>query len=99
VLAQFHTPGGAQGAVAAQAENVPACGARDPQVLAGVLWKSKAGGWYLLAAGNRATASIRATGGVEGSARGSLLTVPAEQGAQAELKGTLKDGRPVGGLR
>ncbi|MGW0615149.1 hypothetical protein [Streptomyces sp. NPDC002788] len=99
VLAQFHTPGGAYGAVAAKAENVPACGARDPHVLAGVLWKSKAGGWYLLAAGSRDTASIRASGGVDGAAPSSLLTVPAEQGAQAELRGTLKDGRSVGGLR
>ncbi|MFH9015077.1 hypothetical protein ACH4C6_27335 [Streptomyces sp. NPDC017943] len=99
VLAQFHTPGGAYGAVTAKAENVPACGAREPHVLAGVLWKSEAGDWYLLAAGSRDTASIRATGGVEGTARGSSLTVPAAQGAQAELKGTLKDGRSVGGLR
>ncbi|MFI8169040.1 hypothetical protein ACIGAN_22110 [Streptomyces sp. NPDC085931] len=99
VLAQFHTPGGAYGAVAAKAENVPACGPRDPHVLAGVLWKSKAGDWYLLAAGSRRTDAIRATGGVDGSAPGSLLTVPAEQGAQAELKGTLEDGRSIGGLR
>ncbi|MFJ5994234.1 hypothetical protein [Streptomyces sp. NPDC092370] len=99
VLAQFHTPGGTHGAVAAKAENVPACGARDPHVLAGVLWKSRGGDWYLLAAGGRETASIRATGAVEGSARSSLLTVPAEQGAQAQLTGTLKDGRSLGGLR
>ncbi|MFF7310925.1 hypothetical protein [Streptomyces sp. NPDC008137] len=99
VLAQFHTPGGRYGAVAAKAENVPACGARDPHVLAGVLWKSEAGTWYLLAAGSRRTASIRATGGISGSARGSLLTVRGEQGAQAELKGTLRDGRSFGGLR
>ncbi|MFE1252020.1 hypothetical protein [Streptomyces sp. NPDC058735] len=98
VLAQFHTPGGRYGAVAAKAENVPACGVRDPHVLAGVLWKSKADGWYLLAAGSRQTASIRATGGVEGAADGSLLTVRAEQGAQAELKGRLRDGRSLGGL-
>ncbi|MET9389015.1 hypothetical protein ABZY20_01180 [Streptomyces sp. NPDC006624] len=99
VLAQFHTPGGRYGAVAAKAENVPACGPRDPHVLAGVLWKAEEGGWYLLAAGSRRTASIRAAGGVEGAARGSLLTVRAEQGAQAELKGTLKDGRSLGGLQ
>ncbi|MGX1566065.1 hypothetical protein [Streptomyces sp. NPDC055506] len=99
VLAQFHTPGGRYGAVAAKAENVPACGARDPQVLAGVLWKSEAGTWYLLAAGSRQTESIRATGGISGSARGSRLTLPGEQGARAELKGTLRDGRSLGGLR
>ncbi|MFC8435636.1 hypothetical protein [Streptomyces sp. NPDC057253] len=99
VLAQFRTPGGRYGAVAAKAENVPACGAKDPQVLAGVLWKSGTGSWYLLAAGNRGTASISATGGVKGSAQGNLLAVRAEQGAQAELKGTLADGREVSGLR
>lgn len=99
VLAQFHTPGGTYGAVAAKAENVAACGAKDPQVLAGVLWKSGAGSWYLLAAGSRGTASISATGGVKGSAQGHLLAVKAAQGAQAGLKGTLVDGREVSGLR
>ncbi|MEU6353347.1 hypothetical protein ABZ896_29155 [Streptomyces sp. NPDC047072] len=99
VLAQFHTPGGAYGAVAAQAQNVPACGAKDPQVLAGVLWKAAKGDWYLLAAGSHGTASINATGGVKGAAQGNLLAVKAKQGAQAGLKGTLTDGREVSGLR
>ncbi|MET7688440.1 hypothetical protein ABZT06_10740 [Streptomyces sp. NPDC005483] len=99
VLAQFHTPGSTYGAVAAKAANVPACGAKDPQVLAGVLWKSGAGSWYLLAAGSRGTSSISATGGVTGSARGNLLAVRAQQGGQAELKGILEDGRAVSGLR
>ncbi|MFD8204087.1 hypothetical protein ACWDTR_27820 [Streptomyces sp. NPDC003470] len=99
VMAQFRTPGGARGAVAAKAEDVPACGKRDPHVLAGVLWKSEGGHWYLLAAGSRDTESIEATGGVEGSADGHLLTAAAEKGAQAQLKGVLKDGRTIGGLR
>ncbi|MFE1292498.1 hypothetical protein [Streptomyces sp. NPDC058751] len=99
VAAQFHTPGGRYGAVVAQAGNSPACGSRDPQVLAGVLWKSGAGTWYLLAAGSRGTASVEATGGVRGSAAGPLLTVRARQGARAELKGRLTDGRSVTGLR
>ncbi|WP_055489714.1 hypothetical protein [Streptomyces sp. TP-A0356] len=99
VLAQFQTPGGRYGAVAAKAEGVAACGARDPHVLAGVLWKSAAGAWYLLAAGSADTASIRATGGVNGSARGSLLAVRAKRGAEAGLRGTLTDGRTVSGLR
>ncbi|MGW5639773.1 hypothetical protein [Streptomyces sp. NPDC003832] len=98
VLAQFHTPGGAYGAVAAQAENVPACGPRDPHVLAGVLWKSQTGSWYLLAAGSRDTASVRATGGVSASAEGKLLAARTEQGAQAELAGTLESGREISGL-
>ncbi|PBC63983.1 hypothetical protein BKI49_09745 [Streptomyces sp. Tue6028] len=99
VLAQFHTPGGVYGAVAAKAENSPACGSRDPHVLAGVLWKSGTGSWYLLAAGSRDTSSVRATGGVEGSVRGSMLAVRARQGAQAQLKATLSDGRSISGLR
>ena len=99
VLAQFHTPGGTYGAVAAQAENVPSCGPRDPHVLAGVLWKSEAGSWYLLAAGSRGTSSVSTTGGVSGSAQGSLLAVQTKQGAQAGLKGTLDDGRTISGLR
>ncbi|MGW0828036.1 hypothetical protein [Streptomyces sp. NPDC002845] len=99
VLAQFHTPGSAYGSVAAKAEDSPACGPRDPHVLAGVLWKSRSGAWHLLAAGTKDTASVSATGGVRGSARGSLLSVRAEQGAQAELKGTLADGREIAGLR
>ncbi|MFI1719941.1 hypothetical protein [Streptomyces sp. NPDC020489] len=98
-LAQFHTPGGAYGAVAAQGENVPACGPRDPQVLAGVLWKSQTGSWYLLAAGSANTASIRTTGAVSGSARGNLLAVKTKEGARAGLKGTLEDGRTINGLR
>ncbi|MFH9572653.1 hypothetical protein [Streptomyces sp. NPDC017230] len=99
VMAQFRTPGGVQGAVAAKAQDVPACGERDPQVLAGVLWKSEGGHWYLLAAGGRDTRSVEATGGISGLADGNLLTAKAEQGARAELKGTLEDGRTIGGLR
>ncbi|MFF5160102.1 hypothetical protein ACFY3N_28430 [Streptomyces sp. NPDC000348] len=99
VLAQFRTPGARFGAVAAKAESVPACGEREPRVLAGVLWKSGAGDWYLLAAGSGDTASVRASGGVEGSARGNLLTVRAEEGARADLEGRLEDGRAISGLR
>ncbi|MEU6095367.1 hypothetical protein [Streptomyces sp. NPDC047079] len=99
VLAQFRTPGARSGAVAAQAEGVAACGAKDPHVLAGVLWKSARGAWYLLAAGSEDTASIRATGGVSGAARGNLLAVRTRQGARAGLRGTLTDGREVGALR
>ncbi|MGQ4434492.1 MULTISPECIES: hypothetical protein [unclassified Streptomyces] len=99
VLAQFRTPGGTYGAVAAKAQDVSACGARDPHVLAGVLWKSAAGNWFLLAAGSKGTEAVSATGGVNGSARGGLLAVKTEQGVQAELKGTLDDGTTIAGLR
>lgn len=99
VLAQFHTPGSTDGVVAAEAENSPACGSRDPHVLAGVLWKSAAGSWYLLAAGSKDTDAIQATGGARGASQGNLLAVPTKQGVQAGLTGTLSDGRSIGGLR
>ncbi|MFI8208945.1 hypothetical protein [Streptomyces werraensis] len=99
VLAQFHSPGARYGAVAARAENVPACGERQPDVLAGVLWKSAGGSWYLLAAGSDGVESVEATGGIEGEAEDRLLSVRAEKGARADLKGTLEDGGSVGGLR
>ncbi|MFF8626795.1 hypothetical protein [Streptomyces werraensis] len=99
VLAQFHSPGARYGAVAARAENVPACGERQPEVLAGVLWKSAGGSWYLLAAGSDGVESVEATGGIEGEAEDRLLSVRAEKGARADLKGTLEDGGSVGGLR
>ena len=98
-LAQFRTPGGRYGAVAARGADVTACGPRDPHVLAGVLWKSGGGHWYLLAAGSRDTASIRATGGVTASAQGTQLVARAKQGAQADLAGTLEDGSAISGLR
>jgi hypothetical protein len=99
VLAQFHTPGGRYGVVAARAENVLACGERDPHVLAGELWRSEGGNWYLLAAGSRDTASVGATGGVRASSQGPLLAARATQGAQVELTGTLEGGRSISGLR
>ncbi|MFJ8790463.1 hypothetical protein [Streptomyces sp. NPDC102462] len=99
VLAQFHTPGGRYGAVAAKATDVAACGPRDPHVLAGVLWKSEGGSWYLLAAGSKDVASIRTTGGVTASARGQVLVARAERGARAQLSGTLADGSGVSALR
>ncbi|MHB9862347.1 hypothetical protein [Streptomyces sp. YIM S03343] len=98
-LAQFHTPGGRYGAVVAQSQDGPDCGPRAPHVLSGVLWKSAAGFWYLLAAGSRDTASVSATGGVRAAGQGPLLAVRAEQGARADLRGTLSDGSRIDGLR
>lgn len=97
-LAQFRTPGGPVGAVVAKGTDARACGPRDPHVLAGVLWKSGTGTWYLLAAGGPDTASVRAGGGVTAAGRGPLLAVRARQGVQATLKGTLADGRTISGL-
>ncbi|MGW1914103.1 hypothetical protein ACWCQS_26095 [Streptomyces sp. NPDC002076] len=98
-LAQFRTPGAAVGAAVAKGTDARACGPRDPHVLAGVLWKSAAGHWYLLAAGDKDTASIQAGGGVTAAGQGQFLVARAEKGAQASLKGTLVDGTEVSGLR
>ncbi|MET7711171.1 hypothetical protein [Streptomyces sp. NPDC005407] len=101
VMAQFQAPAaqaGAPAAIAARAEDSPACGVRDPKVLAGVLWKSRAGRWYVLAAGSGQFTSLATSGGVDGSAKGKLLAVPAREGARAELNGRLADGSRVGAL-
>ncbi|MER5550769.1 hypothetical protein ABT001_03625 [Streptomyces sp. NPDC002793] len=105
VLAQFQAPSAQPpgnrpaGTVAARAEDSPACGARTPRVLAGVLWKSPDGRWYVLAAGSRQFASVRATGGVEGRADGRLLALPAGKGDRPRLDGRLADGSRAGALR
>ncbi|MDH6227277.1 MULTISPECIES: hypothetical protein [Streptomyces] len=98
VLAQFRPPGVEAAAVTAKAADATACGARDPQVVAGVLWKAGGGDWHLLAAGGPRTASITASGGVRAEAEGRFLSTPAEQGARADLRATLSDGREVTGL-
>ncbi|MDQ8701370.1 hypothetical protein RCO28_02555 [Streptomyces sp. LHD-70] len=99
VLAQFQAPGKDTGAIAARAQDSPACGAREPRVLAGVLWKSRAGHWHVLAAGSKDVASVRVTGGAQGSARGNTLAAPARKGARAQLRGRLADGTEVSALR
>ncbi|MEE1928622.1 hypothetical protein V1J52_10520 [Streptomyces sp. TRM 70351] len=80
------------GAVAAMAEDDPACGPRDPRVLSGVLWKSAAGTWYVLAAGSSQVTSVTATGDVSAEAQGRTLAAEAHEGAKAELTATLADG-------
>lgn len=100
VQAQFLAPGAPLAAQAARAEGTPACGPREPRVLAGVLWQSRAGQWYVLAAGSAQFASLTATGGgVSGSANGNRLAVKAPAGAQVDLSGKLTDGSKAGSLR
>ncbi|MFF2023706.1 hypothetical protein ACFVW2_18180 [Streptomyces sp. NPDC058171] len=92
VLAQVLAPGKPVAAVAAQSSGSPACGAREPRVLAGALWKSDAGSWYLLAAGSAGVTEVSTTGDVAEKARGRFLAAPAQQGAQAQLRGRTADG-------
>lgn len=99
VQAQFLAPGAQVAAQAAKAEGSPACGPREPRVLAGVLWKSQGGHWYVLAAGTAQFTSLSVTGGATGSAAGNRLAVKAPEGAQVELSGKLTDGSKAGVLR
>ncbi|CAM5257817.1 hypothetical protein [Streptomyces narbonensis] len=100
VLAQFLVPSPkVPAALAARSEGSPACGVRDPRVLAGVLWQAPGGGWYVLAAGSPDFASLETSGGVKGRVDGPVLTVKAKAGARADLDGTLRDGTRVASLR
>ncbi|MFE1547165.1 hypothetical protein [Streptomyces sp. NPDC058718] len=100
VLAQFLVPSPkAPAALAARSEGSPACGVRDPRVLAGVLWQAPSGGWYVLAAGSPDFTSLETSGGVKGRADGPVLAVKARAGARADLDGTLRDGTRVAALR
>ncbi|MGW3558482.1 hypothetical protein ACWDNT_14095 [Streptomyces sp. NPDC000963] len=100
VLAQFLVPSPeVPAALAARSEGSPACGVRDPRVLAGVLWRAPGGSWYVLAAGSSDFASLEVSGGVEGRSDGSVLAVRASAGAEADLNGTLRDGTRTTALR
>ncbi len=100
-LVQFVPPGGkaaALGALAGQQADGQACSGFDPYVMAGVMWKSPAAHWYLLAAAGPGTASITASGAVRASAGGGYLATPAERGSRATLTGRLADGRKLSPL-
>lgn len=97
-LAQFQSPGTSLGAVVARADDSAACGVRDAKALAGVVWRSQAGNWYVLAAASDQFTSVAATGGVTGRAVGRLLAIPAREGARATLTGRLSDGTKVAAL-
>ncbi|MGW1077488.1 hypothetical protein [Streptomyces sp. NPDC002537] len=98
VLALFQVPGarpGAQSASVARADDSPACGTHDPHALAGVLWKSPGGSWYALAAGSDDVGSITATGAVQATSPGRLLSAPVKPGARTQLVARLTDGRKL----
>ncbi|MFJ4919378.1 hypothetical protein [Streptomyces sp. NPDC088725] len=99
VLAQFQEPSKKQGALAAKAEDSTACGEREPQVLAGVLWKSHAGHWYLLAGGSPQFRALAVTGTVRAESKGPLLAVRTEPGARASLNGVTTTGTRTEALR
>jgi hypothetical protein len=88
----------ALGALAGQQANGNACSRFSPHVMAGVMWKSPATNWYLLAAGSSGTASLSATNGVDTTVQGRFLAVQAPRGTRAKLSGRLADGTAMAPL-
>ncbi|MEU6842748.1 hypothetical protein ABZ930_12880 [Streptomyces sp. NPDC046716] len=95
-LALFRTPGATAAVVAAKSQTSPACGSRDPLVLAGVRWKSRAGVWYLVAAGSKKVGSVTAAGS---TVPGNLLAVKVARGAKVSLTGRTAAGTKVTTLK
>ncbi|MFI9718615.1 hypothetical protein ACIHFE_03025 [Streptomyces sp. NPDC052396] len=102
VLAQFQAPDlrpGTPAAMVAHASDSPACGAHDPHVLAGALWKSPAGKWFALGAGSEDVTTITATGGAHGAVQGPVMALPASAGAHVQLGARLPGGRRLATLK
>jgi hypothetical protein len=104
---------GNPGAIAAASSDSPECGPKAPDVLAGALWKSKAGHWYLLGAGSDGVTSLRASGSVQATEQGRLMAVranppqaqtpgdaqkPPQGGGRTSLRGTLQNGDTLNSL-
>jgi hypothetical protein len=82
----------APGSVVGQQPDGSACSRFGQNVMAGVMWNSPSGDWYLLAAGSRNVTRITATHGIDAHADGSYLAVRAPRGTRATLKGRLASG-------
>ncbi|WP_306323499.1 MULTISPECIES: hypothetical protein [unclassified Streptomyces] len=95
-LALFRAPGARAAVVAAKSQASAACGERDPQVLAGVRWKSRAGAWYLVAAGSEGVDSVAVSGR---RVNGNVVAVPLARGGEVSLSGTGARGSEVPALR
>jgi hypothetical protein len=73
------------GALAGTQSDGSACSPLDPHVLAGVMWRSPADRWYLLAAASPDTTSLTASGPLTAQSPGPLLTAPAPRGTRPTL--------------
>ncbi|MGW7520534.1 hypothetical protein ACWGJ2_33630 [Streptomyces sp. NPDC054796] len=87
------------GAAASPAVGGPACGPREPRVLGGVMWRSRDGDWYVLAAGSEEVTSVTATGDVRGTEKGRTLALRAAKGSRTRLVARLADGTSLQALR
>lgn len=92
-------------ALTARTAHTAACGPHRPRVLTGVQWRSKSGHWYLLAAGSRDVAAVRAraSGGSgdhgNGAAAGNTLAVRTERGLRSHVTARLANGARLHPLR
>lgn len=92
---QFVPPsavGSAPGTLAGKQSDGSVCSSFGRNVMAGVMWQSPAGKWYLLAAGSRDVTSITATGDVKVRGTGPTFATPAPRGARATLTATTRSG-------
>ncbi|MCH6159985.1 hypothetical protein [Streptomyces marispadix] len=104
VLTGFRQPGtepGEQSTFTSRAVDTPACGPREPHALSGGLWKSRAGEWYVLAAGSRKVTAISVSGkgksrSLSGTWPGRRLVLSAQKGAKAKLTAKLSNGEKLG---
>ncbi|MFG2453856.1 hypothetical protein [Streptomyces sp. M41(2017)] len=83
----------------ARARSTAACSRFGQHVVADAHWRSRAGHWYLLAAGSRAVTGIEVTGAVRARQDGRTLAVRAPEGARPGLTARLENGSslaPVG---
>ncbi|WP_369203899.1 hypothetical protein, partial [Streptomyces sp. PU-14G] len=100
VMTQLQPPAkdpGRPGTVTSRERDTRACGPRSHEVLAGALWKSEKGHWYVLAAADAGVSRLRARGqGLVGSSVavvGHTLAARAEgPDASARLAGERADG-------
>ncbi|WP_433888978.1 hypothetical protein [Streptomyces sp. CA-111067] len=101
VTVQFVPPDAgptALGTVAGEQTDGNACSRFGQHVMAGVMWKSPTGNWYLVAAGSRDVSAIDATAGVRASSHGPFLAVRAARGTRATLSGKLSTGGTIAPL-
>jgi hypothetical protein len=94
--AQPATPGAQAGA---QSDGA-ACTLYGQDVMAGVMWRSPASRWYLLAAGGPTVVSLTASGPVTAHTPGPLLSAPAPRGSRPTLTARTRSGvtlRPLTG--
>ena len=94
------TPASSPGALAGTQANGASCTRYSPDVMAGVMWRSPASRWYVLAAATPAVTSVAASGPVTARSEGPLLTAPAPRGSRPTLTARTKSGltlRPLTG--